>query len=105
MKSVEVILEEINNLGPMLPGKIGRYSNRCSSANCKCKRLKNPKLHGPYNQLSFTIAKKSSTMNIKDEDLEQANIYRGNYKKFQDLTKELVLANISQIRCNGFKGE
>lgn len=105
MKSIEAILEEINNLGLMLPGKIGRYSNKCGSANCKCKRLKNPKLHGPYNQLSFTIARKSSTMNIKDNDLEQANIYISNYKKFQHLTKELVLANIAKIRCNGFQGE
>jgi hypothetical protein len=105
MKAIETILEEINNLGPMLPGKIGRYSNRCSSINCKCKRLKDPKLHGPYNQLSFRIAKKSSTMNIKDEDLEQAKIYIANYKKFQNLTTELVLANVAQIRGNGFQGE
>ena len=103
MKSIEAILEEINNLGSMLPGKIGRYSNKCGSANCKCKRLKNPKLHGPYNQLSFTIARKSSTMNIKDKDLEQAKIYISNYKKFQNLTKELVLANIAKIRFNRFQ--
>ncbi len=102
MNTIEEILTEIQNLGPMLPGKIGRRSYKCGTKNCKCKREMNPQLHGPYNQLSFTFASKSSTMNIKDKDVKQANDYISNYHMFQYLTKELVLANIKSIRTNGF---
>lgn len=103
MKSAKEIKREISKLGPMLPGKIGRRSYECGNTNCKCMRKENPEKHGPYNQLSFTFASKSSTMNIKDKDLEIAQEYIQNYKDFQVLTKALVLAHVAEIRENGFK--
>ncbi|MEA2012086.1 MAG: DUF6788 family protein, partial [Verrucomicrobiota bacterium] len=68
-ESVESIKKEISELSPMLPGKINTQWLRCSSKGCKCRAKKNPLKHGPYNQLSFSFAGKSSTMNIKKEDM------------------------------------
>jgi len=64
---------------------------------------KDPRKHGPYNQLSFTFAGKSSTMNIRKEDMAKARKYIKSYKQFQELSKKLVLASIAEIRREGFK--
>lgn len=102
-ESVESIKKKISKLGTMLPGKINTQWLRCGSKGCKCRSEKNPRKHGPYNQLSFSFAGKSSTMNIKKEDLAEARKYIKNYKRFQELSKKLVLASIAEIRRDGFK--
>jgi len=102
-ESVESIKKKISKLGPMLPGKINTQWLRCGSKGCKCRSEKNPRKHGPYNQLSFSFAGKSSTMNIKKEDMAEARKYIKNYKKFLELSKKLVLASIAEIRRDGFK--
>jgi hypothetical protein len=102
-ESVESIKREISGLGLMLPGKIGTQWIQCKTKGCRCMDEKNPRKHGPYNQLSYTFAGKSSTMNIKTGDLAKARKYIKNYKKFQELSKNLILASIAEIRQDGFK--
>lgn len=101
-ESAKSIKQKIDSLGPMLPGKINTQWLRCKTKGCKCMNAENPQKHGPYNQLSFSFGGKSSTMNIKDEDMEEAQKYLKNYKEFLNLSKSLVLANISEIRQVGF---
>lgn len=102
-ESVINIKKKIAELGLMLPGKINTQWTQCKTKGCRCMDEKNPRKHGPYNQLSFTFAGKSSTMNIKNEDMAKARNYIKNYKQFQELSKKLVLANIAEIRREGFK--
>lgn len=102
-ESVKSIKKEISKLGPMLPGKIGTQWLQCKTKGCKCMDEHSPQKHGPYNQLSFTFAGKSSTMNIKDKDLARAQEYIENYKAFKELSKKLVLASIAEIRETGFR--
>lgn len=104
-ESVKSIKKKISKLSPMLPGKINTQWLRCGSKGCKCRYEKNPRKHGPYNQLSFSFAGKSSTMNIKKEDMAEAREYIKNYKKFQELSKKLVLASIAEIRQDGFQSK
>ncbi len=101
--SVGEIKKRIADIGPMLPGKIGIQWIRCKSKGCKCTAKNNPQKHGPYNQLSFTFAGRSSTMNIKEADLGKARKCIGNYKTFQELCKKLVLASVADIRRAGFE--
>ena len=101
-ESVKSIKREISKLGLMLPGKIRPQWLQCKTKGCKCMDERNPQKHGPYNQLSFTFAGKSSTMNIKDKDLARAQEYIENYKVFKELSKKLVLASIVEIRETGF---
>lgn len=101
--SVKSIRKQLSKLGSMLPGKINTQWTQCKTKGCRCMDKKNPQKHRPYNQLSFSFAGKSSTMNIKDQDLKQAQKCIANYKQFQELCKQLVLANIKEIRQDGFK--
>jgi len=103
VENVKSIHRQISKLGPMLPGKINTQWTQCKTKGCKCMDKKKPRKHGPYNQLSFSFAGKSSTMNIKEKDLKKAQQYIDNYKRFQELSKQLVLANIREIRQAGFK--
>ena len=102
-ESVTNIKKKISKLGLMLPGKINIQWTQCKHKGCKCMDEKNPRKHGPYNQLSFTFSGKSSTMNIKKDDMAKARKYIKNYKQFQELNKKLVLAGIAEIRREGFK--
>jgi len=103
--TVKSIKKNISKLGLMLPGKITTQWVQCKSKGCRCMDKENPQKHGPYNQLSFTFAGKGSSMNIKEEDMEKAQEYIENYKKFKELSKKLVLAGVAEIRNNGFKRE
>lgn len=102
-ESVKEIKKKITKLGPMLPGKIKPQWTQCKVKGCRCMDEVNPQKHGPYNQLSFTFAGKSSTMNIKDDDLVVAQKYIENFKEFKELSQKLVLAGIADIRKDGFK--
>ena len=104
-ESVKSIKKAISKLGLMLPGKINTQWLRCGSKGCKCRSEKNPRKHGPYNQLSFSFSGKSSTMNIKKEDMPKARKCIENYKKFQELSRKLVLASIKEIRQDGFNSK
>ena len=102
-ESVKSIKNKISKLGLMLPGKISTQWTQCKTEGCRCMDKNNPQKHGPYNQLSFSFAGKSSTMNIKDKDMKLAEKYIANYKEFQELSKQLVLAGIAEIRREGFQ--
>ncbi|RLD56281.1 MAG: hypothetical protein DRJ01_15455 [Bacteroidetes bacterium] len=99
---IKIIREELDNLGLMLPGSISKQWYRCGKKGCKCMDSENPQKHGPYYQLSYTLAGKSSSMLIKKEFLSQANQYISNYRCFKELNKKLLEANIDFIRLKGF---
>ena len=63
-------LVELLNEGPMLPGSIKKQWNVCGMPGCRCKDPENPQKHGPYFQLSFTLAGKSTSMFVKDDEYE-----------------------------------
>jgi len=98
---VEELQRQLHELGPLLPGSISEQWNVCGKAGCRCKARKNPKKHGPYYQLSYTIAGKSSTMFIKPRDLEEARRRLENYREYRRLCSELVLAWVAQARTEG----
>lgn len=100
MKKIKTVKKEIDALGPMLPGSITKQWNVCGTKGCKCKDPDNPVKHGPYYQLSYTAAGKSSTIFIKKEELSEVKRRIRNYKKFKELTKEFILANIDSFRKN-----
>lgn len=87
----------------MLPGSISEQWNVCGTPGCRCKDAKNPKKHGPYYQLSFTVGRKSSTMFIKKEDLPEARRRLKNYQQFKTLCRDLVHAYVALARNKGFE--
>lgn len=102
-EKVERIKRKLISLGPILPGSIGEQWNVCGTSGCKCKDLVNPKKHGPYYQLSFSVGGRSSSLFIRKEDLSEARKRVRNFQEFKKLTTELIQANVALIRKNGFR--
>jgi hypothetical protein len=101
-KRVDRVKQQISQLGPVLPGSIGEQWNVCGTPGCKCKDRVNPKRHGPYYQLSFSVGGRSSSMFIRKEDLLEARQRVKNYQELKKLITELIQANVDLVRKNGF---
>jgi Na+/phosphate symporter len=102
-KSIIKIRRELTELGLMLPGGISKQWYICRKKGCRCMDTENPRKHGPYHQLSYRIAGKSSTMIVKDEDLREAKKLIKNHQRFKELNKELLKAHVALIRAEGFQ--
>lgn len=76
---------------PVLPGGVRTYSNVCGKKNCRCKDPINPKLHGPYRQLSYSISGKSSTLHLSEKEVPAASDAVVNFKKIKSLVNTLAL--------------
>ena len=104
-ESVESIKKKMSKLGLMLPGKINTQWTQCKTKGCKCMDEKYPRKHGPYNQLSFTFAGKSSTMNIKKEDMKEygrraTSIKRGIARRYFALKNlKKIMSGRARILC------
>jgi hypothetical protein len=100
---IKRLLRDLSELGPMLPGSISEQWNVCGTAGCACKAAKNPIKHGPYYQLSFSVKGRSSTMFIKKGDVAEARRRIKRFKKFRELSFELVQAYVDLARENGLQ--
>jgi hypothetical protein len=101
-KSIDQVKQQMLKLGPVLPGSIGEQWNVCGTPGCKCKDPLNPRKHGPYYQLSFSVGGRSSSMFIKKEDLSEARKRVKNYQELKKLITEFIQANVDLVRKNGF---
>ena len=102
-KSVEQLKQKLLGLGLVLPGSISEQWNICGTPGCKCKDTANPKKHGPYYQLSFSVGGRSSSMFIKKEDVAEARKLVKRYQEFKKLTMELVQAYVDLVRSEGLR--
>ena len=93
--------DALYQLGPLLPGSVSQQWNVCGKPTCQCKDKKNPRKHGPYYQLSFTVNGKSSTMFIKPQDVEAVQACIERYQRFKKLNKDLVYAYVQWARNGG----
>lgn len=99
---VEKIKSKLMNLGPFLPGSLSVQWNVCGKKSCACKDPNQPKKHGPYNQLSFRVSGKSSSLFIKEVDVPEAKKRIKRYAEYKELTKSLIEAHIDLVRKEGF---
>ena len=99
---VQRIKKKLVELGPFLPGSIREQWNVCGKKSCQCKDPDEPIKHGPYYQLSFSVAGKSSTMFIKKENLAEAKRRVQRYQKYKELCADLTKAQVELVRINGF---
>ena len=100
MKS-ECIKEDLIKLleeGPILPGSIKKQWNVCGMPGCRCKDSVNPIKHGPYFQLSFTLAGKSTSMFVKDDEFACIKEATERYHQFKTLSMQLVQAYVGEER-------
>ncbi len=105
MQDTEAVVSRIKTrlveLGPVLPGSLGKQWNVCGSPGCRCKDPKQPRRHGPYYQLSYTIRGKSSTVFVRAGDVSEVRRRIRRYGEFKQLCGALVAAYIEQMRQQG----
>jgi len=105
IQKIKRIKQQILSLGPMLPGSISAQWNVCGVAGCRCKDRDNPKKHGPYYQLSFSVKGKSSSMFIQKDALIEARRRIKRYKTFKQLSFDLIQAYVDLARNSGINKE
>ena len=98
---LEVLAEELARLGPVLPGSISEQYSVCGKNNCRCNAKLNPQKHGPRYQLSYTLGGKSSSMFIKQKDVEAVYNMTSSYRRMRLLSTELALESIKLSRDVG----
>ena len=81
---------ELSALGDMRPGSLSKQYNVCGKPRCRCKDPENPQRHGPYYQLSWVHAGKSTTQFIRGPFLAEVKAQLAIYKAFRKLTDEWV---------------
>ena len=91
-------LIDLLNEGPMLPGSIKKQWNVCGMPGCRCKDPDNPRKHGPYFQLSFTLAGKSTSMFVKEEEFDHMVVVTQRYRRFKALSLLLVQSYVAGER-------
>ncbi|MDR4485600.1 MAG: DUF6788 family protein [Nitrospirales bacterium] len=104
VQAIQRIQTQLAQMGPVLPGSLSEQWNVCGTPGCRCKASSNPKKHGPYYQLSFTVAGKSSTLFVQKEDLGEVRQRLKRYQAFKRLTTAWVQACLALARKQGFRG-
>src|SRR5208337_4417500 len=89
-QGIQRIKAELAALGDMRPGSLSKQYNVCGKPGCRCKDPENPQRHGPYYQLSWVHAGKSTTQFIRRPFLAQVKAELATYKRFRQLTDEWV---------------
>ena len=82
----------------ILRGSLRRHGNICGRPNCSCKRLKNPKLHGPYDYLSHRYKDKTQTVFLNKKKLHYAKEGISGYNKLIETVYELSEINFRILR-------
>ncbi len=71
-----------------LPGTLARRYMRCGKDNCRCK-ADPPVLHGPYLHWTRTVAGKTVTRTLTDEQAQRYQPWFDNARRLRELLTEL----------------
>jgi hypothetical protein len=71
-----------------LPGSLARRYMRCGKQNCRCKAAP-PVLHGPYLHWTRTIAGKTETQTLTEEQAQRYQPWFDNARRLRELLTEL----------------
>lgn len=89
-RRIQRLKTQLAALGEMRPGSLSKQYNVCGKPGCRCKDPNHPQRHGPYYQLSWVHAGKSTTQFIRQPFLPQVKAQLATYKTFRRLTDEWV---------------
>jgi hypothetical protein len=106
-RQIEQIKQELTTLGPMRPGALSKQYAACQKPGCACVDPVNPKKHGPFYQLSYTHAGKSTTRFVRPGYVTQIKKELAAYKRFRALTQKWVSLELalSQLRLEQARRE
>lgn len=79
---------ELAGIDYALPGTLARRYMRCGKTNCRCK-ADPPVLHGPYLHWTRTVAGKTVTRTLTDEQARRYQPWFDNARRLRQLTTDL----------------
>lgn len=88
-RRIERIKAQLSKLGDLRPGALSEQYNTCRTPGCRCK-AEPPQKHGPYHQLSYSRNGRSTTENVRSEDLAGVRAQIRNYRKLRDLVDQWI---------------
>jgi hypothetical protein len=106
-QQIKSIKRELTTLGPMRPGALSRQYAACQKPGCACVDPVHPKKHGPFYQLSYSHAGKSTTRFVRPGYVTQIKKELATYKRFRALTQKWVSLELalSQLRLEQARRE
>lgn len=84
-KKIEKVKKQLLQIREMRPGSLSKQYNVCGMPGCRCKDPENPKKHGPYYNLSYTVKGKGGTKFIRKEFAKKIAEETAQYRKFKKL--------------------
>lgn len=82
----------------IIRGSIREHGNICGTPGCRCKRKKNPIVHGPYKYLSFRGSRSNHSIMISGGREEKVEEGINNYKKIMEAIKTISDIDFDTMR-------
>ena len=104
IKRKEILCGEMNELMNFVMGSItkNRYS-KCGKSYCSCHDKVNPKLHGPYSDLSHRGGDKTGSIFLTEEKMHVAEKIVQDYADIREVMKEISCINLELFRRKEFQ--
>ena len=104
IKRKGVLIGEINKLMNFVMGSItkNRYS-KCGKKHCVCHDKINPKLHGPYSDISHRGGDKTGSIFLTEEKIPVAEKMVQDYAEIREVMKEISCINLELFRRKEFQ--
>jgi hypothetical protein len=90
------ILDELADIGPVLPGSISERWTRCQRAGCHC-RDDPPSLHGPYPTWTWRPSGIGVTKTLTKAEAELLHTYSDAHQRLRQLVSELEQVSLELI--------
>jgi hypothetical protein len=93
----ELTAAELTGIGYALPGTLARRFMRCGKANCRCK-ADPPILHGPYLHWTRTVAGKTRTRTLTEEQASRYQPWFDNARRLRKVITDLEAQSLKAFR-------
>ncbi|MGH9151983.1 MAG: DUF6788 family protein [Acidimicrobiales bacterium] len=87
------LAEELGKIDGVLPGSVVVRRMRCGKAGCACKGDP-PALHGPYTQWTRTVAGKTVTRFLSEDELARFQPWFDNARRLRELVAKLEIVSV-----------
>ncbi|MGH3097251.1 MAG: DUF6788 family protein, partial [Streptosporangiales bacterium] len=87
---------ELAGLDYALPGSLAHRYLRCGKANCRCK-AEPPALHGPYLHWTRTVAGKTITKTLSEEQGRRYQAWFDNASRLRQLIAEIEAKSLQAL--------
>ena len=92
------LAEELGRIDGVLPGSVVVRRMRCGKAGCACKGDP-PALHGPYTQWTRTVAGRTVTRFLSEDELARYQPWFDNARRLKELVAKLEITSVHTLEA------